>query len=122
MSPESLTPEGHTPAWLVGHGPIPAKTARKWLGHSDVVAEIRRLFTTPKGNQIVGLEAKSETFLMVYAPWCCYVMINAATSIARRTYRIQITGNPIEKMAPPVGITAPGDAPLATKQKKTGGG
>jgi len=62
MSPESLTPEGHTPAWLVGHGPIPAKTARKWLGHSDVVAEIRRLFTTPKGNQIVGLEAKSRNF------------------------------------------------------------
>lgn len=62
MSPESLTPDGDIPAWLVGHGPIPAKTAREWLVRSDVAAEIRRLFTTPKGNEIVGLEAKSRNF------------------------------------------------------------
>src|SRR5699024_5910922 len=62
MSAESLTPDGDTPAWLVGHGPIPAKTAREWLSHADVAAEISRLFTTPKGNEIVGLGAKSRYF------------------------------------------------------------
>ena len=66
-----------------------------------------------------GARSQIPKLFSWFAPWCCYVMINAATSIAGRTYRIQIM-KPHREDGPPVGITAPGYAPLATKQKKTG--
>ncbi|WBL17943.1 hypothetical protein [Citricoccus sp. NR2] len=32
MSDAALLGDDDTPAWLTGHGPIPAAAARQWLG------------------------------------------------------------------------------------------
>lgn len=62
ISPETLFAGGDAPAWLVGYGPIPAEIARLWLSNPAVSANIRRLFTDPKGHQIMGLESRSRAF------------------------------------------------------------
>lgn len=62
MTPNTLFAQGDTPAWLIGHGPIPAAVARAWLADPKVAVELRRLFTDPKGQGIVALESKARAF------------------------------------------------------------
>jgi hypothetical protein len=55
------------PARLVGHGPVPAASARAWLSaHEDAAAEVkawvRRVFTSPGGRDLVATESRSELF------------------------------------------------------------
>ncbi|GAA4112959.1 HNH endonuclease [Enteractinococcus coprophilus] len=62
MTPDTLFAQGGTPAWLTGHGPIPAAVARDWLSQKDVSVLLRRLFTNPEANQVVGLESRARGF------------------------------------------------------------
>lgn len=64
MSDEALfSEEDDTPAWLAGHGPIPADIAKQWLSDPDAQVFLRRIFTRPEDNQLVGLESRSREFL-----------------------------------------------------------
>lgn len=62
MTPDTLLAQGDTPAWLAGHGPIPAATAREWLTNEDAAVLLRRLFTDPAGQQLVSLESRARVF------------------------------------------------------------
>jgi hypothetical protein len=62
MSDAALFNHDETPAWLTGHGPIPAAVARKWLADPEAMTFIRRVFTHPKSNQLVGLESRAKAF------------------------------------------------------------
>ena len=62
MTPETLLAQGDDPAWLVGHGPIPAPVARGWLADPDLSVYLRRLFTDPQAHQILGLESQARRF------------------------------------------------------------
>ena len=62
MTPESLLAAGNTPAWLAGHGPIPAEVAREWLADDALAVVLRRLFTDPTGTRLVSMESKGREF------------------------------------------------------------
>jgi hypothetical protein len=58
-------PGGGEPAWLPGHGPVPAGWARDLIETSaDQHARVtlRRLFTHPRTGELVALDARSRTF------------------------------------------------------------
>jgi hypothetical protein len=55
------------PARLVGHGPVPAAAARRWLSEHEDAAEavkawVRRVFTAPSTRDLVAMESRSELF------------------------------------------------------------
>lgn len=62
MSDAALLGDDDTPAWLCGHGPIPAAAARQWIG--DVQAEVfmKRLFTRPGTDTLVSLDSRRRAF------------------------------------------------------------
>lgn len=62
MTPETLCGWDDTPAWLSGHGPIPAPVVRHWLADEAMVAFIRRVFTEPNTGQLVSLESRAREF------------------------------------------------------------
>ncbi len=57
-----------TPAWLVGHGPIPAPTARSLLdpAHDDATRRarvwVRRLYTHPETGHLVAMDSQRRVF------------------------------------------------------------
>ncbi|WMY77487.1 DUF222 domain-containing protein [Citricoccus sp. I39-566] len=51
-----------TPAWLVGHGPIPAEVARRVISDSEAEVFIRRLYTEPASGQLVAMDSTRRTF------------------------------------------------------------
>jgi hypothetical protein len=55
-----------TPAWLVGHGPIPAAAARDLLdpAHDSPTGAVwvRRLYTEPDSGHLVATDAKRRLF------------------------------------------------------------
>ena len=62
MTPESLLAQGDTPAWLAGHGPIPAAVAREWLADAELNVFLRRIFTDPTGTRLASMESRSRGF------------------------------------------------------------
>ena len=62
MTDEALFGDGETPAWLTGHGPIPARTALRWLSDPEADIFLRRVFTRPTDHQLVALESRSRAF------------------------------------------------------------
>ncbi|WP_413543539.1 DUF222 domain-containing protein [Citricoccus nitrophenolicus] len=51
-----------TPAWLVGHGPLPAEVARRVITDSEAEVFIRRLYTEPTSGQLVAMDSARRTF------------------------------------------------------------
>ena len=62
MTPDTLFAQGDTPAWLAGHGPIPAAVVREWLADQDMQVFLRRVFTAPQTQQVIGLESTARAF------------------------------------------------------------
>jgi hypothetical protein len=81
---ETLLNGGHEPAWVQGHGPIPAGTARHLVATAlaKAHATLRRLYTTPTTGQLVAMDSHSRRFPDALAlfidlrdqtcrtPWC----------------------------------------------------
>ncbi len=79
---ESLLAAGSVPAWLPGHGSLPAKTARNYIGATKGRVFLRRLFATPHEGQLVGMESRGREFTgllrrmivlrddVCRTPWC----------------------------------------------------
>lgn len=62
MTDAALFGDDETPAWVTGHGPIPATIAKQWLADPDTTAFMRRVFTRPTDNKLVSLDSQSRTF------------------------------------------------------------
>lgn len=62
MTPDTLLAHGDTPAWLAGHGPIPAGIARQWLANEDLKVTLRKLFTDSTGTYLTAMESKGRAF------------------------------------------------------------
>ncbi|GAA4479302.1 HNH endonuclease signature motif containing protein [Enteractinococcus fodinae] len=62
MTEATLFGRDETPAWLTGHGPIPAPNAKHWLTNPDLQVFLRRVFTRPDSHQLVALESRARAF------------------------------------------------------------
>ena len=62
MTDAALFGADDTPAWVTGHGPIPAWTAKQWLADPEAEVFLRRVFTRPEDRQLVGLDSRSRSF------------------------------------------------------------
>lgn len=79
---ESVFSDGRVPAWLPGFGPLPAKTARKFIAANKAKMFVSRIFTSPKDGQLVAMDARKRDFsgrlreMIVFrddvcrTPWC----------------------------------------------------
>lgn len=61
MTDRALLGGDHTPAHVVGFGPIPASTAREIVRDADR-AWVRRLFTSPDGATLVAMDSHRRRF------------------------------------------------------------
>lgn len=62
MHDTTLFGDDDLPAWIVGHGPLPAGTAKDWLADPDAKKFLRRMYTRPADGQLVALESKRRRF------------------------------------------------------------
>lgn len=62
MTDEALISDGTIPAWLPGHGPLPAAFTRRLLQNTSGAVYLRRLFTQPETGQLVAMDSKRRTF------------------------------------------------------------
>lgn len=62
MEAESLFADGRVPAWLSGHGPLPAKTARNFLAANEARTFLSRLFTSPESGRLVSMDRQGRRF------------------------------------------------------------
>lgn len=62
MTPDTFLAQGDDPAWLIGHGSIPAPVARQWLSDEELGVQLRRVFTDSKGQQIIGVDFQARGF------------------------------------------------------------
>jgi hypothetical protein len=62
MTDAALFGDATTPAWLTGHGPIPARVAKHWLADPAMKVFLRRVFTTPDEKQLVALDSRARLF------------------------------------------------------------
>lgn len=62
MTDTALFGTDPTPAWIPGHGPLPAMVAKSWLAHPEAAVFLRRVFTRPEDHQLVGLDSQARGF------------------------------------------------------------
>src|SRR5690625_3135821 len=54
---------GHElPAWIPGHGPLPAGMVKDWLADPEAATFLRRMYTRPTDGQLVALESRRRRF------------------------------------------------------------
>ncbi|MDI3331099.1 MAG: DUF222 domain-containing protein [Micrococcus sp.] len=62
MTDRALLAGDGVPAWLIGHGPVPAGTARDAIRDSAAEVFLRRLYTEPATGQLVGMDSRRREF------------------------------------------------------------
>jgi hypothetical protein len=62
MPLDTLLGDDHTPAHLVGYGPLPAAQARRLLRESRAGAWVRRLFVRPVDGHLVAMDSRRRRF------------------------------------------------------------
>ncbi|WP_182524408.1 HNH endonuclease signature motif containing protein [Nocardioides dongkuii] len=64
LSDQTLIAGGTDPAWLGGHGPIPAALARELTATAteQALATLRKLYVSPTTGQLTALESVARTF------------------------------------------------------------
>ena len=50
------------PAWIPGHGPVPAGMIKDWLANPETKTFIRRMYTRPSDGQLVAMESRRRAF------------------------------------------------------------
>ncbi|WP_101653281.1 HNH endonuclease [Brevibacterium ihuae] len=62
MSADTLLTDGEAPAWIRGHGPVPAGAARRMLADPAGAAFLRRLYTAPGTGGLVAMDTRRREF------------------------------------------------------------
>lgn len=66
ISPDTLAGRDETPAWVPGHGPVPASVARELVGRAraggPAAASVRRLFVDTRHGTVVGQDPTRRRF------------------------------------------------------------
>ena len=62
MHDTSLLGDDDVPAWIPGHGPLPAGMVKRWLSDPQAAKFFRRMYTRATDGQLVALESKRRHF------------------------------------------------------------
>ena len=62
MEDSTLFGDDDQPAWIPGHGPVPAKIIKDWLADPQMKAFLRRVYTRPSDGQLVAMESRRRAF------------------------------------------------------------
>lgn len=62
MTDRALFGAREEPAWLPGHGPLPAEVARQMVTDPEAQVALRRLFTRPEDGQLAAMDSRSRVF------------------------------------------------------------
>src|SRR5690625_4414062 len=62
MDDTTLLGENDLPAWIPGHGPLPAGMVKAWLADPEAAKFLRRMYTRPTDGQLVALESRRRRF------------------------------------------------------------
>src|SRR5699024_7341975 len=62
LEDSTLFDKDDQPAWIPGHGPVPAKIIKDWLANPEMKAFIRRVYTRPSDGQLVAMESRRRAF------------------------------------------------------------
>src|SRR5690625_599591 len=62
MDDTTLFGENELPAWIPGHGPLPAGMVKDWLADPAAETFLRRMYTRPSDGQLVALESRRRRF------------------------------------------------------------
>ena len=62
MSDTSLFGDDDVPAWIPGHGPLPAGMVKQWLADPAAAKFFRRMYTRATDGQLVALESTRRRF------------------------------------------------------------
>src|SRR5690625_877707 len=62
MEDTTLFGDDDQPAWIPGHGPVPAGIIKDCLADPTVKACIRRMYTRPADGQLVAMESRRRAF------------------------------------------------------------
>ncbi|GAA4475485.1 HNH endonuclease signature motif containing protein [Enteractinococcus fodinae] len=62
MHDSSLFGDDDVPAWIPGHGPLPAGMVKHWLADPQAAKFFRRMYTRATDGQLVALESKRRHF------------------------------------------------------------
>lgn len=96
MTDSALMGSDPGPAWIPGHGPLPAATARKLLAEPDAQVFLRRLYTRPEDGHLVAMDSRSRIFPPLLrrmillrddvcrTPWCDAPIRHADHVVAHR--------------------------------------
>lgn len=96
MTDAALMGSDPGPAWLPGHGPLPAGTARRLLADPDAQVFLRRLYTRPEDGHLVAMDSRARIFPPLLrrmillrddvcrTPWCDAPIRHADHIVAHR--------------------------------------
>lgn len=62
MTDRALLGGEDIPAWIPGHGPVAASSARTWVRDEALEVFLRRLYVDPESGQLVGMESRRREF------------------------------------------------------------
>ncbi|HEY4578097.1 MAG TPA: HNH endonuclease signature motif containing protein, partial [Yaniella sp.] len=62
MEDTTLFGDDDQPAWIPGHGPVPAGIIKDWLADPQMKAFLRRMYTRPADGQLVAMESRRRAF------------------------------------------------------------
>ena len=62
ISDTSLLGDDDVPAWIPGHGPLPAGMVKRWLADPQAAKFFRRMYTRATDGQLVALESRRRYF------------------------------------------------------------
>lgn len=62
MHDTTLFGDDALPAWVPGHGPLPAGMVKQWLADPAAATFLRRMYTRPTDGQLVGLDSSRRRF------------------------------------------------------------
>ena len=62
MHDTTLFDEDDLPAWIPGHGALPAGMVKRWLADPAAKTFLRRMYTRPTNGQLVALESRRRRF------------------------------------------------------------
>ena len=118
MTDETLFGDGDTPAWITGHGPVPAELAKRWIANPQAEMTLRRSLPGPKITNWWPRSHGPAASQRFYGGWLSCEMTPVGHRFVMRRSKRLIMLFQCMKVVPRVGKTLPGSALPVIKLKR----